>query len=127
MWGAPHSGFSRLSVRINWRTSLGTAGRPRLPWRIFQLQNRPKPFRCQPITVAALTMETRDSQPFQTEESHAQKKRSAGLNFGRLTERGARRVDDVRPGSPTGGPPGSETRRRGRRKRPLEQLRNAND
>jgi len=34
-----------------------------------------------------LTMETRDSQPFQTEESHAQRKRSAGLNFGRLTER----------------------------------------
>jgi hypothetical protein len=38
---------------------------------VAQLQNRPKPFRCQPITVAALTMETRDSQPFQTEESHA--------------------------------------------------------
>src|SRR5215831_5771951 len=54
MWGAPQSGFSRLSIRINWRTSFGTAGRPGLPWRIFHLQNRPKPFRCQPITVAAL-------------------------------------------------------------------------
>ena len=54
------------------------------PWRIFELQNRPKPFRCQPITVAGLMMETRASQPFQMEESHAQRKRSAGLNFGAL-------------------------------------------
>jgi hypothetical protein len=30
-------------------------------------------------------METRDSQPFQTTESQAQRKRSVGLNFGRLT------------------------------------------
>src|SRR5260370_5210597 len=43
-------------VRINWRTSLGTAGRPGLPCRTFQAQNRRKPFRCQPMTVAALTI-----------------------------------------------------------------------
>jgi len=63
-----------------------TAGRPGLPWRIFHL-HRPKPFRCQPISVAGLMIETRASQPFQTEASHAQRKWSAGLNFGRLTER----------------------------------------
>ena len=45
-------------VRISWRTSLGTLGRPGLPCRIFQVQNRRKPFRCQPMTVAALTIKT---------------------------------------------------------------------
>ena len=36
---------------------------------------------------AGFVMQTRDSQPVQREESHAQRTRSAGLNFGRLTER----------------------------------------
>ena len=31
IFGAPHSGFSWLIVRINSRTSLGTIGRPGLP------------------------------------------------------------------------------------------------
>src|SRR5260370_1336994 len=53
-------------VRINWRTSLGTLGRPGLPCRTFQVQNRRKPFRCQPMTVAALTIRTLDCQSFQT-------------------------------------------------------------
>jgi len=35
-------------MRINSRTSLGTDGQPGLPRRIFQLQNRPNPWRCQP-------------------------------------------------------------------------------
>ena len=52
-------------VRINWRTSLGTAGRPGLPRRTFQAQNRRKPFRCQPITVEALMIKTLDCQSFQ--------------------------------------------------------------
>jgi hypothetical protein len=39
------------------------------------------------MTVIALMMETLDSQPFQTEESQAQRKRSAALSWGRLTER----------------------------------------
>jgi len=85
--GAPHVGFSRLSRRINSRTSFGTAGRPGLPWRIFQVQNRPKPLRCQWMTVAAWKIESRDCQPFQTAESHTQRKRSAGVSLGRLTER----------------------------------------
>jgi hypothetical protein len=32
------------------------SGGPGFPWRSFQLQNKPKPLRSQPITVAALTM-----------------------------------------------------------------------
>src|SRR5215475_11984625 len=75
------------------RAKSGERRKPRSGHPCFQdssrarRQNRPKPFRCQPITVAALTMETRDSPPVQTEENHAQRKRSAGLNFGRLAER----------------------------------------
>jgi hypothetical protein len=79
MYGVPQSGFSSLSMPINLRTSFGTARRPGLPRRILQLQNKRKPLRCQPMTVAALMMETRDSQPFQTEEIQAQKKRSAAV------------------------------------------------
>src|SRR5215831_17266018 len=53
-------------VRINWRTSLGTAGRPCLRCRTFQAQNRRKPCRCQPMTVEALMIKTLDCQSFQT-------------------------------------------------------------
>ena len=67
------SGFARLSMRINSRTSFGTAGRPDLPWRIFHLQNRPKPLWCQPMTVAAWKMESRDCQPSHREESQTQR------------------------------------------------------
>jgi hypothetical protein len=83
----PQIGFSRLIVRISSRTSFGTEGRPGLPRPIFQLQNKPKPVRCQPMTVAVLTMKTPDSQPSQTEESHPQTNRSVAVSFGRFTER----------------------------------------
>ena len=81
------SGLSRFSMRISSRTSFETAGRPGLPRRIFQLQNKPKPLRCQSMTVAAFMMETLDCHPFHTDESQTQRKRSAGLSLGRLTER----------------------------------------
>jgi len=42
MRGAPQSTFSRLMVRINTCGPLGTDGRPGLPWRTFQAQNRRK-------------------------------------------------------------------------------------
>src|SRR5215831_4700552 len=74
-------------VRINAQTSLGTAGRPALPCRTFQAQNNRKPFRCQPMTVDALTTKMLDCQSFQTAHSQAHKNRSAGVSFGRLTER----------------------------------------
>ena len=48
----PQSGLSRLIVGIQDRTFAETAGRPSLPRRIFEFQNRQKPLRCQPITVA---------------------------------------------------------------------------
>src|SRR5215467_6582319 len=79
--------FRDSAMRINSRTSFGTAGRPDLPCRIFQRQNKPKPLCCQQITVAGWMMKTRVSQSFQTEQSQAQRKRSAGVGLGRLTER----------------------------------------
>jgi hypothetical protein len=74
-------------VRINWRTSFGTAGRPCLPCRTFQDQNRRKPFRCQPMTVEALTIKTLDCQSFPTAHSQAHSNRSVQVSFGRWTER----------------------------------------
>jgi hypothetical protein len=85
--GAPQRGCSRLIVRIKARISFGTAGRPRLPQRIFQVQNRRKPFRCQPMTVDALTRKMFERQSFQTAHSPAHRSRSVGLNLDRLTER----------------------------------------
>src|SRR3954447_1536186 len=74
-------------VRIKVRTSSGTFGRPGRPRRIFQLQNRRKPWQCQPITVEAGTRKTPERQSFQTAQSQAHRNRSAGVSFGRLTER----------------------------------------
>src|SRR5688500_17459057 len=87
IFGAPQSGFSWLMVRINLRTSFGTTGRPDLPRRIFQVQNRRKLLRCQPTTVEAFTMRTPDLQSRQAEQSHAHNSRSALVSFGRFTER----------------------------------------
>ena len=88
MRGAPHSGFSRLIVRIKPRTSRDTAGLPVVPCRTFQVQNRRKPLRCQAMTVSGLTMTSADRQSAQAPDNHAQNKRSATVNFGRfLAER----------------------------------------
>jgi len=73
-------------LRISARTSLGAAGRPGLPRRTFQAQNRRKLLRCQAIMVSGL-MTRADHQPFQSWESHAQRSRSGGASFGRFTER----------------------------------------
>jgi hypothetical protein len=63
-------------------------GLPALPCLTFQVQNKRKPLRCQPITVAGLTMTSEDCQSAQTEDNHAQNTRSAMVNFGRfLVER----------------------------------------
>ena len=43
-----------LINRIKSRTSRETAGRPGLPRLMRQVQNKRKPFRCQPTTVSAL-------------------------------------------------------------------------
>ena len=85
--GAPHSGFSRLIVRISSRASVGTDGLPGWPRRIFQLQNSRKPFRCQAITVSGLMMINALRQSAQTSQIQTQRSRSAVTSFGRLTER----------------------------------------
>jgi hypothetical protein len=59
-------------------TSAGTAGRPGLPRRIFHVQNRPKPLRCQPITVGGFVMKALGCQSSQTADNQAHRNRSAG-------------------------------------------------
>jgi len=61
MWGAPQSTFSRLILRIRSRISQETAGRPTRPCRIFQVQKRRNPLRCQAIAVAGLTMSSAEA------------------------------------------------------------------
>src|SRR5215467_2315092 len=68
MWGAPHRGLSRLICRIKSRTSRGTAGRPGLPRRTFQVQNRRKPWRCHAMTVSGRTMASAARQFCQTRD-----------------------------------------------------------
>ena len=87
MRGAPYSGFSRRIVRISSRTSFGTVGRPGLPRRIFQVQNRRNPFRCQAITVSGLTMTRALRQLLQIPHSQAHKIRSTLTSLGRDAER----------------------------------------
>jgi hypothetical protein len=91
---APHSGFSRLVVRMSSRTAPGTDGRPALPRRIFQYQNKRKAWRCQPTTVAAFTMDNPASQPLQTEHSQDQRSLSATVSLGGLPERCRTRVEN---------------------------------
>src|SRR6516165_12062883 len=43
MWGAPHRGLSRLICRDQIADLAGTAGRPGLPRRTFQVENRRNP------------------------------------------------------------------------------------
>ena len=65
MRGAPHNGFASAIVRINWRTSRGTLGRPTRR-RLFHVQKSRKPRRCQARTVSGLTMTTAARHSFQT-------------------------------------------------------------
>ncbi len=88
IWGVPHSGFSRLILRIRLRTSQEMAGRPTRPCRIFQVQKRRNPLRCQASAVAGLTMSSAERQSPQTRERNTHNTRSAGVSFGRfLAER----------------------------------------
>src|SRR5580704_16405700 len=88
MRGAPHSGFSRLIVRIKSPTSRDTVGLPVVPCRTFHVQNKRKPLRCQAMTVSGLTRTSADRQLAQAPDKHAQNNRSAAVNFGRfLAER----------------------------------------
>ena len=82
-WCTP-AGLFRLIIRIRSRTSRGTLGRPGLPRRIFQIQNKRKPFRCQATTVSALTIIRAEVQSHHTRRKQTQKMRSAGVSFRRF-------------------------------------------
>src|SRR3982750_4399350 len=66
--------------RIKSRISFGTAGLPGFPYRIFPAQNRRKPCRGQPMTVAGWTRKIPDRHSFHTAQS-------PGVSLGRFTER----------------------------------------
>ena len=87
IFGAPQIGFWRLIVRISSCTSFGIVPRPGFPRRIFQVQNKPNPLRCQPITVDAFTINAPDFQSCQVPASHTHRSRSAVVSLGRFTER----------------------------------------
>src|ERR1700730_2709408 len=84
MRGAPQRELLRLIIRIRFRTSCGTQGRPRLPRWIFHVQNNRKPLRCQATTVSALTIIRTDFQSPQSFRTQTQKIRSAGVSLSRL-------------------------------------------
>jgi hypothetical protein len=67
--GAPHRGFASDIVRIRVRTSGGTVGRPTRR-RLFHVQNRRMPWRCQAMTVSGLTMTSAARHSFHTRENH---------------------------------------------------------
>ena len=50
--GLPHVGLARDILRIKLRMAWSSSGRPGLPARLFRVQKRLSPARCQPITVA---------------------------------------------------------------------------
>src|SRR6516162_719825 len=76
MRGAPHSGLSRLIVRIKSRLSAGTAGRPTRR-RDLQRQDRRKPLRCQRTSVAGLKTTAASSKEGNSRYSQTKIKRSA--------------------------------------------------
>jgi hypothetical protein len=55
-------------LRISFRVSGQTGGRPGWPRRTFQVQNTRNPLRCQSITVSGLTMTRADRQPIQNRD-----------------------------------------------------------
>jgi hypothetical protein len=80
--GAPHRGLARVILRIRFRTSPGTEGRP-LRFRLFHLQYRRKPFRCQAITVSGLTISSADRQSAHKRESQTHLCRSVAERLSR--------------------------------------------
>ena len=84
--GAPQVGFPRDMRRIRSRISRSMGGRPGLPDFDFHLQYTLNPIRCHLMTVSGCTMANAERQFGQSLDSHTQKTRSRGCNFGRLTD-----------------------------------------
>ena len=85
--GAPQSGLALLMFRISSRISGATPGRPGLRRRLFQVQYRLNPQRCQRMTVSGFTMTRTLSQSVQILRNSTQNPRSAFESRGRFTER----------------------------------------
>ena len=75
--GAPQSGFAKLILRINSRTSPSIAGLPGSPCRLFHCQYQRNPLRCQEITVSGFTISSAERHCDQRRESPTQSSRSA--------------------------------------------------
>ena len=85
--GAPQRGLALLMFRINSRISGATPGRPGLRRRLFQVQYRLNPQRCQRMTVSGFTMTRTLSQSVQILRNSTQNPRSTFESRGRFTER----------------------------------------
>jgi hypothetical protein len=84
MRGAPQMGFSRHILQIRSRTSREMAGRPGWPRRTFPVQNKPKPARCQAMTVSGLTMASTERQSRQKRDRQIHNRRSPEVNLERF-------------------------------------------
>ena len=82
-WGAPQRISPGPCGRMRSRNSRDTGGRPRRRERDFQVQNSRKPLRCQPITVAGLTIVRASRQFGQRLEIKTQNQRSERCSRGR--------------------------------------------
>ena len=85
--GAPQRGLALLIFRISSRISGATPGRPGLRRRLFQVQYRLNPQRCQRTTVSGFTMTRTPSQSVQILRNSTQNPRSTFESRGRFTER----------------------------------------
>ena len=85
--GAPQRGLALLMFRISSRISGATLGRPGLRRRLFQVQYRLNPQRCQRMTVSGFTMTRTLSQSVQILRNSTQNTRSTFESRGRFTER----------------------------------------
>jgi len=83
MRGAPHNGLSRLVRWLSSRISCEVRGRGGFPWQDFHFQNRPNPWRCQPMTVSGSTMTRASFQRRHRRERKTQNRRSSGRSHGR--------------------------------------------
>ena len=95
----PQSGLSQRIARIKDRTSARMAGSTHFPRRVFHVQNRRNPLRCQSITVAGLTMMELGCQSAQAADNHAKKNDQRRSTSAASTTVAEHRADDEGPKS----------------------------
>src|SRR5258708_4051118 len=74
-------------IRVETGTSDNRQGRPDFPALLFQRQYKRNPFRCQPITVAGLTITSAPRHHHQNRENITQSARSKLPKLGRFLRR----------------------------------------